>query len=421
MARAAGDQLPEAPLPPNQEAASTIDKLLEEGNRFLQDRDYHQAIGCFERAYSLKPASPQVRQSLARAHSGLGVEFTNSGEPGQARQSFERALRFDEDQLARFGLGYLDFLDQKDGSARDNLHRSLSLKANDSAAYKLLALIDYRRGETSTALQLIERAVKLDSRDPEAEAFRKRWMVEERLSGRLETSSTRHFLVKYDKVIHPEAMREILNTLEGIYESIGESLGHWPRKQIPVRLYSKEDFYRATGSFHWVGGVFDGQIKIPVNPEEGRPGARRHTLIRTLRHEYTHAVVKELSPACPNWLNEGIAQYFEYPEEAGEDRSRRDQRMTKQLIENRQRKIPLERVPPRMWEISDQSFARLTYLEGLGFVSYLIEKHRAFRLRILLSTYRREGSLNRAFKITYGATLQELEDRWWKSVEKSRN
>jgi len=69
-----------------------------------------------------------------------------------------------------------------------------------------------------------------------------------------------------------------------------------------------------------------------------------------------------------------------------------------------------------MWEISDPAVARLTYLEGLGFVTFLVESHRAFRLRILLTALRRDGSLAKAFQSTYGASLQELEGRWWGSL-----
>jgi tetratricopeptide (TPR) repeat protein len=400
-------------------------KLLDEGTRALDERLYHQAIKSFERARALVPASAMAREGLARALTLLGVEFTNSSEPVQARDAFERALRNAENPVARFGLGYLDFLDQRDGPARDNLERSLAKESDDSRTYKLLALIDYRQGRSAAARAEIERAAKLDPKDREAEAFLKQWSVEEKLSGSLSESSTRHFLVRCDRSIHPDAMREILSTMEGIYESIGRSLGHWPSKRIPVLFLVEKDFYQATGSFHWVGGVYDGQIKVPIHAEDGKPGAERKVLIRTLRHEYTHAVVKDLCPGTPNWLNEGIAQYFELsdapPPGSGSaqgmgERESREERNRKDLLANREKRIPLEKIPTRMWEISDPGFATWTYLEGLGFVSYLVETHRAFRLRLLLSAYRRDGSLASAFQATYGAPLEALEERWWSSL-----
>lgn len=397
--------------------------LIEEGFRHLESRRYHQAIQSFERALVKSPSSREAREGLARAHAGLGVEFVSSGELRPAREAFERALRMGEDPVARFGLGYVDFLEVRDGPARDNLERALSQDPEDARAHKLLALIEYRRGDTPAARKRIERAASLDPQDQEAQALRTRWTKEEEVLSKLVESSTRHFLVRADRSLHPDGVREILGLLESIHDSLGQSLGHWSRARIPVMLMAERDFYDATGSHHWVGGMYDGQIKVPVKEEDGKPGAERKTLTRTLRHEYVHVLVKEISPGCPNWLNEGIAQYFELEEEregipgGSSPRALRGSKLRGELLKIRASRLPLAKIPARMSEISDQAQARLSYLEGLGFVSYLVEKHRAFRLRLLLSAYRRESSLTRAFQATYGAELTELEERWWRSLE----
>ncbi|MGH9361481.1 MAG: hypothetical protein ACRD2T_06145, partial [Thermoanaerobaculia bacterium] len=396
--------------------------LLEEGTRHLEERRYQQAIQAFERALGVSPGSRAASEGLARAHAGLGVEFTNSGEHRSAREAFERSLRAAEDSIARFGLGYLDFLELRDGPARDNLERVLAGDSRDGRAWKLLALIDYRRGEGAAALRGMARAAELTPDDAEARALEARWRVEAGLFRDLASSRTRHFLVRSDPSIHPEALREILTLLEGIHDAVGQALGHWPKLEVPVVLLGQKEFAAATGSRHWVGGVYDGQIKVPVQPEEARPGAARKLLMRTLRHEYTHALVKEICPGCPNWLNEGIAQYFELEESrdptsgAAKERAARLERLKGALQGAAGRRLPLEKIPARMSEISDEGLAQLTYMEGLGFVAYLAENHRAFRLRLLLAACQREGSLGRAFEITYGSSLGELEARWWRSV-----
>jgi tetratricopeptide (TPR) repeat protein len=396
--------------------------LAQEGIRLLEEHDFHQAIQSFEGALAIDPAARLAREGLAKAHAGLGVEYVNSGELAPARDAFEKSLRIGDEVTARFGLGYLDFLEMRDGPARDHLERALKKSPNDARTHKLLALIDYRRGETSSALRRISEAARLDPKDQESEALRAGWSREEEVRKGLKESTTRHFLVRFDPSFHPEAVREMLADLEGIHEALGRALGHWPSRQVPVLLLKEADFYAATGSHHWVGGVYDGQIKVPVQEAESRSGAARGTLVRTLRHEYAHVVVKDLYPGCPNWLNEGLAQYFELEEgkEPGRDtpeRSARREKLRQELKANAAKRIRLEKVPARLWEIIDASLARWTYLEGLGFVSYLVEKHRAFRLRLLLSAARREGSLARAFEVTYGAPLSELENRWWQTIE----
>jgi hypothetical protein len=78
--------------------------------------------------------------------------------------------------------------------------------------------------------------------------------------------------------------------------------------------------------------------------------------------------------------------------------------------------LSLRSVPTRLWEVEDEALARWTYLEGLGFVEYLVERHQEFRLRLLLRTLAREGSVARAFEVTYGATLDALEAAWWEEL-----
>jgi hypothetical protein len=61
-------------------------------------------------------------------------------------------------------------------------------------------------------------------------------------------------------------------------------------------------------SLSWAVGAFDGTIRIPMR------GAleNQRELERILSHEYTHALVRQLSPRpVPVWLNEGLASALE--------------------------------------------------------------------------------------------------------------
>ena len=91
-------------------------------------------------------------------------------------------------------------------------------------------------------------------------------------------------------------------------------------------------------------------------------------------------------------------------------------RVWKSLRDQKQRRIPFERVASRLWEINDEKRARWSYLQGLGFVQYLAREHGAFRLRLLLESARRERSVTRAFERTYGKSLEDLEKAWWAEV-----
>ena len=55
-------------------------------------------------------------------------------------------------------------------------------------------------------------------------------------------------------------------------------------------------------------------------------------------------------------------------------------------------------------------------MQGLGFVEYLVRNYHEFRLLLLLEAITSEGSVSRAFEVTYGKRLDELEVAWWRQV-----
>ena len=109
------------------------------------------------------------------------------------------------------------------------------------------------------------------------------------------------------------------------------------------------------------------------------------------------------------WLNEGIAQYFEasYKRDA----------VYRRLKESREARIPLKKMPARLGNIDDVELARWVYLQGLGFVEFLAEKYRPFRLRLLLRAIAEEHSAAEAFERIYGRSTEDLEKEWWARVE----
>ena len=78
-----------------------------------------------------------------------------------------------------------------------------------------------------------------------------------------------------------------------------------PSERVPVVLYPSEDFHDVTQTPSWTSGVYDGRIKLPVG---GIADGDSAVLERTLRHEYGHVLVHQLTHGrCPVWLNEGVA------------------------------------------------------------------------------------------------------------------
>ena len=105
------------------------------------------------------------------------------------------------------------------------------------------------------------------------------------------------------------AARAVSDGLEDAYFHVGGKLDLYPDERVPVVLYPSEDFHDVTQTPSWTGGVYDGRIKLPSRGVEQGDSA---VIERTLRHEYGHVLVSQLSRGrAPVWLNEGVAIWCE--------------------------------------------------------------------------------------------------------------
>jgi hypothetical protein len=85
-------------------------------------------------------------------------------------------------------------------------------------------------------------------------------------------------------------------------------MAHVPERSIGVVLYPRRSFKEATASPDWVGGLFDGQVRVPIG------GLTRldSSIRRVLTHELAHAFITSKTRGnAPRWVQEGYAQVIE--------------------------------------------------------------------------------------------------------------
>ncbi len=338
------------------------------------------------------------------------MELFNAGELARAERAFGEVIEIHDDSYARFGLGYLHFMRFEDRVARGHLERAVELDPKYARSRVLLSLLDYRAGESDSALKMIEAAARLAPDDKEARALLDRWRHELPYAARLVETRRGLFVIRSDPKIPDHRRRRVTEMLETSRREIGEALAHSGRQPVVVLLFTEEEFHLATGSRHWVGGTYDGRLKLPVPTGDDLPRAELAQLESAVRHEMAHVTLRELLPECPAWLNEGIAPHFEHAVKDPETLRRR-------LWQGRERKLAFGELPARLWQLKDEELARWTYLQAYGFVEYLVRRFKEFRLRLLVDAIRAEGSLEGAFRKTYGHTLGELDVAWWKELE----
>jgi Peptidase MA superfamily len=217
---------------------------------------------------------------------------------------------------------------------------------------------------------------------------------------------TSHFLTKYEGREKIEAGRIILRILEDAYGEVGRALSFYPDREIQVVLYSGEQFKEVTDAPVWSAGLYDGKIRIPTGGiEQETPGLRR-----ILYHEYTHAVVRSLTPRCPTWLNEGLAQYFE-----GRDIDSR-QRVTLKRIAREGKMPPLSKLEGSFMGLGNDQ-AATAYLVSLSAVRYMIDSFGIYRVRAVLDELAAGADASKALATGIALSSEEFERGWKKSLE----
>jgi len=137
-----------------------------------------------------------------------------------------------------------------------------------------------------------------------------------------------------------------------------------------------------------------GKLRVAVN---GWP-AGRSELRRNLRHELTHAFLRELYPHTPTWLHEGLAQIM-----AG----RSVAAATGAFRTGRYKLLPLRTFLGRFTDTKDAAAAGVGYAQSLMLVGYL-QKLGNRRIHQLLRQFRRATDSETAVQLIYRMTMDQL-------------
>jgi tetratricopeptide (TPR) repeat protein len=352
----------------------------------------------------------QAQTSAQNAYAQLvrsGMDKMKTGDYQSARDAFDQAVRYNDAGFeGHLGLGTAYFQLREDSSAERELNKAIGLNSNSFEAYAVLGELYYRKDDLVTAASYWEKAVALN---PSAVALRTRLERIKREQGTekdFNRDVTSHFLIKYEGNAKIEAGRIVLRILEDAYGVVGRGLSYYPSQEIQVILYSNQQFQEVTDAPGWSGGLYDGKIRIPIGGiEQETPGLRR-----ILYHEYTHAVVRTITPRCPTWLNEGLAQYFE-----GREISAQQMAMLKRVAQ-------LGKLPPL--SNLEGSFMGLNsgqavyaYLFSLSAVRYMADSYGVYRIKSVLEELGKGANTGDAISSGIMRSYDEFERGWKRSLE----
>ncbi len=336
-----------------------------------------------------------------------GSERMKAGDYQAARDLFEQALRYNDSAFdGHLGLGIALFQLHDDHDAERELARAAEINPKEPTAYQFLGELYYRNDDLENAASYWEKAVALNPSSPNIRTRLERIRKEHRAEKDFNREVTSHFLTKYEGREKRETGRIVLRILEDAYGTIGKALSYYPEHEIQVILYSGQQFQEVTDAPGWSGGVFDGKIRIPIGGiEEETPGLRG-----LLYHEYTHAVVRAITPRCPAWLNEGLAQYFE-----GKEINERQRDVLRRI--NQAGKLPsLSSLEGSFMGLGSDR-AQFAYLFSLSAVRYMIDTFGMYRVKSVLDELGTGADIGKAIDSGTMLSYEEFEQGWKRSLE----
>jgi Flp pilus assembly protein TadD len=124
---------------------------MESGREFLLEGKYNEAISELSMAVSLDP-------KLTEAHNLLGVAYDKKGFGDRAKDSFERAVKLEEDAETLNNLGFSLYQNGNYRAAIDRLKRAAKLAPNDESILNNLGLAYCRMGKIDEAYKAFARA-----------------------------------------------------------------------------------------------------------------------------------------------------------------------------------------------------------------------------------------------------------------------
>ena len=168
----------------------------------------------------------------------------------------------------------------------------------------LLGQLYYLRQELGKAQACWEKALKLAPGRKEVRELLDKLAREAGVEKNLARSDTHPFVIRFAEGQVPVEIGSVRAMLRDAYRQVGQQLGYFPDHPVPVLLYPDADFQKVKSLSHQVSGLYDGKIRLPL-----KPGSINGSQLQAiLWHEYTHALVQDLSQGrCPMWLNEGLA------------------------------------------------------------------------------------------------------------------
>lgn len=391
--------LPVDDLPPEARAQNDRGVALFEAKRF------REAEEAFREARRAAPEDPTVRENLGHCLLEIGARELHRGEVDEAIRVLDEAVDLmPRSGEAQYRLGVALHRRQSFEAAIRRLEHAVRLSPRHAEAFLWLGRAYYGGGYLRRALAPLERSLEIEPGNEPAETLLERVRREADVEGEFGEVFSQHFRIQASREVSHEVREEVRTALEDAFYKASSLLEYHPDIQFPAILYSEEEFREVTGAHEWVGGLFDGKIRIPVKDFE----EHRRAIGRVIDHEVGHAMVRDSCRDAPRWFNEGVAQLID-----GTDRKEAAEAAGAAAREGR---APTLEELDGLFQSAEREDVIRAYRLSLAFVHHLILEEGEGRLARVAEACRAGSSFGDAFLRVYRDDPEAMREAWARSA-----
>ena len=374
-----------------------------------------------KREVRAKPRDQNLKNQLAIAQNNYAMTLGNQGNWKEATSQMEEAYRLDRQNTAfkeNLTQVYLNYAAQlyreptRERSYQSYRHqeskklaeKALALNSSSASAYVLLGDIEYDNQQLGRAKLAWERARRLDPGMRGLTSRLDRVNQESAVESNMNSVGDVYFTLQYDDSVKQSSGYDIRRVLREARQEVGRDFQYRPNHRIVVLLYSQEAFREVRSRApEWAAGIFDGKIRIPM-PENHQD---LRNVKKTVVHEYTHAVVHELSGGrIPHWFNEGLAEYQEAKYSGGQG----SMSVLRSTLEREQ--LPAWNQIEGLFRGRDTRLVALGYDQSHSVVAYLAQRYGFRKMPQLLKQVAQGVSFEEALKKEFVSPAERLERDW---------
>ncbi len=385
------------------DAIMPLEKKLTDSPDTLMTR-----LEAIEPQLNLRPNDGVLRQDWMDTVASLVADRVARGNlEGAARWLQRSVVLIPVDLSLKLNLGavYLRLSQYK--QAQQVLMAALDISPSSVQANELLGLSEYFLGNNSQAIERWNTALAFDSQAPVSGLLQKAGR-EEAVEAKFKVQQSPHFdLSSNAQTIDVELTRSILEELEDDYNQFSSLFGIQLSSPVPVLLYADQEFRQATNAPHYIEGLNDGKIRIPVHGLS----AITPNLAVAIKHELSHTFIRMKSEdRAPRWLQEGMAQYLSIPGLCGSNNPWWG--IFRQIDP-----VPISNLDQLLQPSSGSSDATHAYLEALSIVCYVSETFGEDSLQRILTEVSQSPDFNSALQTEFHDNPQQFETDWRNYLE----